>query len=56
MYFDGKHNFRELLALKELAYEISKAKQFEAQETKHVEFAKRMFVYNYRLFDGYDRP
>lgn len=28
----------------------------EIQGTKHVEFAKRMFVYNYRLFDRYDRP
>ena len=28
----------------------------EVQGTKQAEFAKRMFVYNYRLFDRYDRP
>lgn len=28
----------------------------EIQGTKQAEFAKRMFVYNYRLFDRYDRP
>lgn len=28
----------------------------EVQGTKQAEFAKRMFVYNYRIFDRYDRP
>ena len=28
----------------------------EVQGTKQAEFAKRMFVYNYRIFDKYDRP
>lgn len=28
----------------------------EIQGAKQTEFAKRMFVYNYRLFDRYDRP
>ena len=28
----------------------------EVQGTRQAEFAKRMFVYNYRLFDRYDRP
>ena len=28
----------------------------EVQGTKQAEFAKRMFVYNYRLYDRYDRP
>ena len=28
----------------------------EIQGTAQAEFAKRMFVYNYRIFDRYDRP
>lgn len=28
----------------------------EVQGTKQAEFSKRMFVYNYRIFDRYDRP
>ena len=28
----------------------------EVQGTRQPEFAKRMFVYNYRIFDRYDRP
>ena len=28
----------------------------EVQGTKQAEFAKRMFVYNYRIYDRYDRP
>jgi hypothetical protein len=28
----------------------------EVQGSRQAEFAKRMFVYNYRLFDRYDRP
>ena len=28
----------------------------EVQGTKQAEFAKRIFVYNYRIFDRYDRP
>jgi hypothetical protein len=28
----------------------------EVQGTQQAEFAKRMFIYNYRLFDRYDRP
>lgn len=28
----------------------------KVQGTKQAEFAKRMFVYNYRIFDRYDRP
>ena len=28
----------------------------EVQGTKQAEFAKRMFVYNYRIFDRYDQP
>jgi hypothetical protein len=28
----------------------------EVQGSKQTEFAKRMFTYNYRLFDRYDRP
>ena len=28
----------------------------EVQGTRHPEFAKRMFVYNYRMYDRYDRP
>ena len=28
----------------------------EVQGTKQAEFAERMFVYNYRLFDRYKRP
>ncbi len=28
----------------------------EVQGTKQVEFAERMFVYNYRLYDRYRRP
>ena len=28
----------------------------EVQGTKQAEFAKRMFVYNYRIFDRYEKP
>ncbi|MEI6067777.1 MAG: Rpn family recombination-promoting nuclease/putative transposase [Methylococcaceae bacterium] len=28
----------------------------EVQGTRQAEFAKRMFVYNYRIYDRYDRP
>jgi hypothetical protein len=28
----------------------------EVQGTKQAEFAKRMFVYNYRIYDRYDKP
>ncbi len=28
----------------------------EVQSTKQSDFAKRMFVYNYRIFDKYDKP
>jgi Putative transposase, YhgA-like len=28
----------------------------EVQGTKQAEFAERMFVYNYRIYDRYDRP
>ncbi len=28
----------------------------EIQGSEQSEFAKRMFVYNYRIFDKYDRP
>lgn len=28
----------------------------KVQVTKQAEFAKRLFVYNYRIFDRYDRP
>jgi len=28
----------------------------EIQGTREADFAKRMYVYNYRLFDRYDRP
>ena len=28
----------------------------EVQGTRQAEFAKRMFVYNYRIFDRYEKP